>query len=87
MDQVYKNLGIFIVIAYSLRSIGTLPLLIIVFSLAAMFPLFFNIATEEQAEKVAATIKKDFLNWLNNYPGKLPMSKEELDNYLKERNY
>jgi regulator of RNase E activity RraA len=32
-------------------------------------------------------IKKDFLNWLNNYPGKLPMSKEELDNYLKNRNY
>jgi 4-hydroxy-4-methyl-2-oxoglutarate aldolase len=32
-------------------------------------------------------IKKDFLNWLNNYPGKLPMSREELDNYLKERNY
>jgi regulator of RNase E activity RraA len=32
-------------------------------------------------------IKKDFLNWLNNYPGKLPMSKEELDNYLKERDY
>jgi 4-hydroxy-4-methyl-2-oxoglutarate aldolase len=32
-------------------------------------------------------IKKDFLNWINNYPGKLPMSKEELDNYLKERNY
>lgn len=32
-------------------------------------------------------IRKDFLNWLNNYPGKLPMSKEELDNYLKERNY
>jgi regulator of RNase E activity RraA len=32
-------------------------------------------------------IKKDFLNWVNNYPGKLPMSKEELDNYLKERNY
>ena len=32
-------------------------------------------------------IKKDFLNWVNNYPGKLPMSKEERDNYLKERNY
>jgi len=32
-------------------------------------------------------IKKDFLNWVNNYPGKLPMSKEELDKYLKERNY
>lgn len=32
-------------------------------------------------------IKKDFLNWLNNYPGKLPMSKEELDKYLKDRNY
>ena len=32
-------------------------------------------------------IKKDFLEWLNNFPGKLPMSREELDNYLKERNY
>ena len=32
-------------------------------------------------------IKKDFLQWLKNYPGKLPMTKEELDNYLKERNY
>jgi len=33
------------------------------------------------------TIRKDFLNWVNNYPGKLPMSKKELDDYLKERNY
>jgi 4-hydroxy-4-methyl-2-oxoglutarate aldolase len=32
-------------------------------------------------------IKKDFLNWLNNYPGKLPMTKQELDNYFKERNW
>jgi 4-hydroxy-4-methyl-2-oxoglutarate aldolase len=32
-------------------------------------------------------IKKDFVNWLNNYPGKLPMPKEELDNYFKERNW
>jgi len=32
-------------------------------------------------------IKKDFLNWLNHYPEKLPMSKKELDDYLKERNY
>lgn len=32
-------------------------------------------------------IKKDFLDWLKNYPGKLPMTKEELDNYLKDRNY
>jgi len=32
-------------------------------------------------------IKKDFLEWLNNFPGKLPMSKEELDKYLKDRNY
>jgi len=32
-------------------------------------------------------IKKDFLNWLNNYPGKLPMSREALNNYLKERGY
>jgi len=32
-------------------------------------------------------IKKDFTGWLNNYPGKLPMSKEELDKYFKERNW
>jgi 4-hydroxy-4-methyl-2-oxoglutarate aldolase len=32
-------------------------------------------------------IKKDFLQWLNNYPGKLPMTKQELDDYLKNRNY
>lgn len=32
-------------------------------------------------------IKKDFLNWLDNYSGKLPMTKEELDKYLKDRNY
>jgi 4-hydroxy-4-methyl-2-oxoglutarate aldolase len=32
-------------------------------------------------------IRKDFLNWLNNYPGKLPMTKAELDAYLKDRNY
>jgi 4-hydroxy-4-methyl-2-oxoglutarate aldolase len=32
-------------------------------------------------------IKADFLNWVNHYPGKLPMSKKELDDYLKERNY
>ena len=32
-------------------------------------------------------IKKDFMNWLNNYPGKLPMSKTELDSYFKDRNW
>jgi 4-hydroxy-4-methyl-2-oxoglutarate aldolase len=32
-------------------------------------------------------IKKDFLNWLANYPGKLPMTKTELDDYFKERNW
>jgi 4-hydroxy-4-methyl-2-oxoglutarate aldolase len=32
-------------------------------------------------------IKKDFTNWLNNYPGKLPMAKEELDKYFKDRNW
>ena len=32
-------------------------------------------------------IRKDFLNWLNNYPGKLPMTRKELDDYLKSRNY
>ncbi len=32
-------------------------------------------------------VRKDFLDWINHYPGKLPMTKQELDNYLKERNY
>ena len=32
-------------------------------------------------------IRKDFMNWLENYPGELPMTKEELDNYFKERNW
>jgi len=32
-------------------------------------------------------IRKDFMNWLNNYPGKLPMTKAELDTYFKERNW
>ncbi len=32
-------------------------------------------------------IKKDFLDWVNHYPGKLPMTKKELDDYLKSRNY
>src|SRR5260221_2268043 len=32
-------------------------------------------------------IRKDFLDWLNHYPGKLPMTKKELDEYLKSRNY
>ena len=32
-------------------------------------------------------IKKDFMNWLNNYPGKLPMTKTELDNYFKDSNW
>lgn len=32
-------------------------------------------------------IKQDFHNWINHYPGQLPMSKQELDNYLKERNW
>lgn len=32
-------------------------------------------------------IRNDFMNWLRNYPGELPMTKEELDNYFKERNW
>ncbi|HXO76738.1 MAG TPA: hypothetical protein VN824_15905 [Puia sp.] len=32
-------------------------------------------------------VRKDFLDWLNHYPGKLPMTKKELDEYLKSRNY
>ena len=37
--------------------------------------------------KWSEEIKADFLEWVNNYPGKLPMTKQELDDYLKERNY
>jgi regulator of RNase E activity RraA len=32
-------------------------------------------------------IREDFLLWLKDYPGGLPMTREELDNYLKERNW
>ena len=32
-------------------------------------------------------IKNDFKNWLKAYPGKLPMSKKELDDYFKSGNY
>jgi 4-hydroxy-4-methyl-2-oxoglutarate aldolase len=32
-------------------------------------------------------IKKDFTDWLNKYPGKLPIGKEELDTFFKERNW
>jgi regulator of RNase E activity RraA len=32
-------------------------------------------------------IKKDFMDWLKKYPGKLPMTQQELDNYFKERNW
>lgn len=32
-------------------------------------------------------IQKDFLNWMSNYQGKLPMTKAELDNYFRERNW
>ncbi|MEO8109445.1 MAG: RraA family protein [Ginsengibacter sp.] len=33
-------------------------------------------------------IKKDFVNWINNYPdNKLPMTRKELNDYLKAHNY
>lgn len=32
-------------------------------------------------------IKNDFKSWLKAYPGKLPMSQQELDDYLKSGNY
>lgn len=32
-------------------------------------------------------IKTDFLNWLDDNPDKLPMTREELDAYLEERNW
>jgi 4-hydroxy-4-methyl-2-oxoglutarate aldolase len=32
-------------------------------------------------------IKKDFLGWLDQNPGKLPMSRKELDEYMKKRTW
>jgi regulator of RNase E activity RraA len=32
-------------------------------------------------------IKNDFLEWIKNYPGKLPMSKKELDDFMKDRTW
>ena len=32
-------------------------------------------------------IKKDFLNWINENPSQLKMTKEELDNFLKDRTW
>jgi 4-hydroxy-4-methyl-2-oxoglutarate aldolase len=32
-------------------------------------------------------IKKDFIKWTNENPGKLPMSREELDKFMKDRNW
>src|SRR6187431_3150384 len=32
-------------------------------------------------------IKKDFLQWLKDNPDKLPMTREELDKFMKERNW
>lgn len=32
-------------------------------------------------------IKKDFLSWLDQNPNKLPMSRQELDEYMKKRNW
>lgn len=32
-------------------------------------------------------IKKDFLSWLDQNPGKLPMTRQELDEYMKKRSW
>ena len=32
-------------------------------------------------------IKKDFLKWLDENPGKLPMTRQELDKFMRERNW
>jgi 4-hydroxy-4-methyl-2-oxoglutarate aldolase len=32
-------------------------------------------------------IKKDFIKWLDDNPGKLPMSREELDKFMKDRTW
>ena len=37
--------------------------------------------------KWTETIKQDFLKWLDENPDKLPMTREELNNYLKDRTW
>jgi 4-hydroxy-4-methyl-2-oxoglutarate aldolase len=37
--------------------------------------------------KWSEEIRNDFLQWLKNYPGKLPMSRTKLDEYLKNRTW
>ncbi|MFI5187053.1 MAG: RraA family protein [Chitinophagales bacterium] len=37
--------------------------------------------------KWSEEIKNDFLDWIKNYPGKLQMSKKELDDFLKDRTW
>ena len=32
-------------------------------------------------------IKKDFLKWLDDNPGKIPMTRQELDQYMKDRSW
>ena len=32
-------------------------------------------------------IKKDFLKWLDDNPGKIPMTRQELDQYMKDRTW
>jgi 4-hydroxy-4-methyl-2-oxoglutarate aldolase len=32
-------------------------------------------------------IKKDFLKWIDDNPGKLPMTRQELDQFMKDRNW
>ncbi|GAA4907813.1 RraA family protein [Mucilaginibacter defluvii] len=32
-------------------------------------------------------IKSDFIKWLNSYPGKLPMTRKQLDDYMKNRTW
>jgi hypothetical protein len=32
-------------------------------------------------------IKKDFLKWLDQNPGKLPMTRQELDQYMQDRTW
>ena len=32
-------------------------------------------------------IKKDFLQWIRDNPDKVPMTREELDKFMKDRNW
>ena len=41
----------------------------------------------QESNVIEKDILSNFVDWLKNYPGKLPMTKKELDDYMKDRTW